>query len=481
MEGWITSPRRAKIARKPGLESLEGRIQLSTATPFPTSGPLNGWLFKLVATKGQEVPDGAEGDAISGVTTQSGSISSRAQSSFAVSIEDAAGASEGEGLYVTRFGPRAGRRTLPQPSPPLRQVVRTGQAVPGGEIGTTLGPSIVNNSGRVAFASTLTNAAVPAKAGGVYVLQPRRGVLSGVAVPLDVLSNGSTFQGPNGSLSFNNRNQVAFTAYATSADGAVGFNGSTTGTGVFLANGLNRISTIAAPGTRLSDGTTIDYAADPSVTETKSIAFVGHVAGTPALVDPADPTRLLGASIFYVRSGDSISPIARQGQVIPALQGGGTISFAADPIANNRDQVLFHASTSDATQVGVYQFSPNGGLVQIAGPGDTLPDGSVFVTAPLGAGTMGYNDRGEAAFVAQTSQGSAIYASRNGTLVLVAKEGDVIPGLGLGSITSFTQPGDTGGPFINANHQVLFAAQTSIGGSALFSATSYRRITKLRS
>ena len=79
-------------------------------------------------------------------------------------------------------------------------------------------------------------------------------------------------------------------------------------------------------------------------------------------------------------------------------------------------------------------------------------------------------------FLATTSTGQAIYLARGGKITLVAKTGDVIPALGLGSITSFAQPGHTGGPIINADRQILFAAQMSSGSNSLFAATTYKSL-----
>ena len=103
--------------------------------------------------------------------------------------------------------------------------------------------------------------------------------------------------------------------------------------------------------------------------------------------------------------------------------------------------------------------------------------GSTLVSVATGPGSMGFNDKGDAAFLATTSTGQAIYLARAGKITLVAKTGDVVPSLGLGSIVSFAQAGGhTGGPIINADHQILFAAQMSGGSNSLFAATAYKTL-----
>jgi hypothetical protein len=480
MEGSWKTRVGSRLAKRPNLETLEVRLQLSTTAtlpaPLPVSGALNGWVFKLVSKNGQDAP-GSPGVSLTGGFIQPGSVSDRAQVTFGQSTNSASSA---EGLFFSRLGPKNSAKFLAQPLAYSSPIVTQNQSLPGGTAKNVIGSSPINNNGQVAFAVSLTPpASAPAnpKPGGVYLYKPGQKVITGIAVPQDQLPNGATFEGPSGHVSLNNRGQIAFSAFArlTSNNGLGGTN---QGTGVYVTAAGNQVNAIATPGSLAADGQPIDYASDPSISDKQSMAYVAHEVGTPTYTDPTDSTRLLGGDVYTVRPGNNPAQIAHEGQTLTSQQGGGTLLYGADPIANNKGQVLFVGAINTASTLGVFQFSPNGGLKRIVGPGDTLPDNSKITTVVGGSGSIGYTDKGYIAFLADTSTGGqGVYVWRAGTIYKVAQTGDVIPGLGLGSITSFNQTGGhTSGPLLNSDSQVYFAAQTSNGDNALFVATSLRTI-----
>ena len=507
---------RSRLDRRPRLEALEERIQMSGAAgaatafppppPLPTSGVINGWVFKLVSQSNTPAP-GAEAGTLTGGSIQPGRISDHAQVIFSQTVNNAAGAAAGEGLFITRYNPRTTASALQQPRLPITQIVRSGEKLIGGTVATagTTGVSAVNAQGNASFAVALTPAAgsPTGVAGGVYQYIGNRNLISALAVTGDKLPGGSTFQTVNSHVGLTNSGQTYFSALVAlppnvpGSPAVTGLNGATEASGVYQVGGMKNLVKVAAPGDLAPDGAALDYAADPSINDVGSVAYIGHETNQPTtgLIDPtgnltvngvAINTKLLGGTLFFARPNFPASVIAKPGDHVKNLVTGGTdtLLYAADPVANNKGQVLFlgaiqgtNGGVGGSPSLGVYQFSPQSGLTRIVGPGDVLPNNEVFTTAKAGFGSIDLNDRGDVSFLANTNKGQGVYLDKAGVNYLVAHTGDVIPALGLGPITNFNQGNNrAGGPFINSDHQFVFSANTA-QGDALFTATAYKTIT----
>jgi len=370
----------------------------------------------------------------------------------------------------------------------LSQIVRTGDAAPGGGIfgPTEFGRLGVDEGGDVAVPFSLEpfDFGSPAPNGGLFRYSHNSQTVSRVAGPGTPVPGGEQLHSVYFNTAMNNRGDIVFSGIVTGGDidpnSAPGFMG--LGVGLFLADRQNTISNVVRPGDPAPGGHTFDMATNGSINNGGDIAFGGHVAGDEC-VDVGDPL-FCGESVYLKNAVTGrIRSIAHQDDPAP---GGGVFRLAFGPVVNNRGDIVFIGDLTpapgSADALGVFLFS-KGTMLAVARPGDSMPGGGTFLRA--GDQLTGYdlNQSGDVSFAATLSTDvnndgladSGIYVFSNGSLRVVARTGTVIPGLGtiayLGTALDIAPSFFGPGAIINERGQVLFYATLTDGRGVLLLAT----------
>jgi hypothetical protein len=188
-----------------------------------------------------------------------------------------------------------------------------------------------------------------------------------------------------------------------------------------------------------------------------NMAFIGTLAGFS--VTSSNSTGM------WSTSGGSLALIARQGSQAPGTSAGTTFSSMINdrPCFNASGQVAFFGALSAgngvtlANDTGIWA-QRNGSLVLIAREGSQepgLPAGNNFGDFnPNGLNTPGFNSSGGVAF---TASGSGIWSDATGSLAQVAGQGQAAPGMPAGTtFSSFF-----GEPLLNDSGRVELHAKVS--------------------
>ena len=393
--------------------------------PSVVSQTPSAFDFRMLAALGDAAPGG--GTYLD--SFQVGSVNGSGDASFVADVP------EGEALFVTRKGTAV-------------QVVRSGQAVPGGALGPALYDNFaLNDGGEMAFSWPLASDVdgnpslfhVDAKGGVHAIVQPG----------LTPAPGGGIFTGTD-SAALSNGGDIAFAGGVDTLPDL----------GIFVARKNGTITAVARPGDAAPGGTTFVQAVFPSIGNGGDVAFRALVANRPSD----------GVYVWHAGS-NAIEAIAQAGDPAP---GGGVFMRATIPRVNARGDVLFLGRLQQGTQFvyGLYLAS-RGTVVAIAKPGDVMPDGWGLNSVVLGETSATLNDSGDVAFVAQTVQretgllSGAVYASSHGALRLVARVGSVILGAGLG-LTSVSPPVATA--VIDNRGNVVIQVQPMFGNQELLEA-----------
>ena len=296
-------------------------------------------------------------------------------------------------------------------SPPLRQVVATGEAAPGGGIFDRFGAEAmpivapVNARGDVAFFSTLGRGDADE---GFFLWS--RGRISVVAREGDRV-------GGVGRLSGFSKHP----APALSDDGTVVFAAALSGgkavEGIFAARG-GRIRPIAlsgasAPG--FTSGTLAGLDA-PAINARAHIVFLATVRRGRETTEA-----------LLLSAGGKLQKIVAQGDPAPA---GGTFAGFGPPAINREGTVAFAAVVEGRVVPGGVFIWKAGQVQMVLGAGQETPIGGIFAkfSERLGlsdAGTIAFHGRLKSAPVA-----AAIFAIENGRPRAIAQLGDPAPGGG---------------------------------------------------
>jgi len=284
------------------------------------------------------------------------------------------------------------------------QLERSGLPAPGGGVfdAGVLGRVALIDSGDAAFTSYLAPFNLPLGVNvGAYRWNSSNSQLSAVVVPgFTSAPTGGVFEGTLGAAVAGDGS----IAFAGIIDTTAGISGSL-GMGVFQATPTGAISTVVVPGTPAPGGGAFDFAGRPTIGGAGDIGFDGHVRGRPCRVLTPQSVNISCRDEAYVkRHAGGIERIAGGGDAAP---GGGIFDSAFNPIPNARGDVLFAVDLTPAPRVlrsiGLF-LSSGGSLSVVIRPGDALPGGGNFVTTGwFGVGTsaqFSFNDRGEVAFSA---------------------------------------------------------------------------------
>jgi hypothetical protein len=359
----------------------------------------------------------------------------------------------------------------------LSQLVRPGGLAPGGGTfaGFICGPTAVNEPGDAAVAVLLSPGILPLwRNSGVFRYTAHSGTLSAVMLPGVTPAPGSgglVIQGAAPGVSINSAGEIAFPGIISSS---VTVPGSAFGGGVFKADRWGNVATVILPGQSVPGGA-IDYAQNTTINARGDIAFEAHLAGAELIGNPDQSFQLnaeaTGVYLSRAHSGDFLK-LAAQGDLDPS---GRLLRHAWGPVLNNAGQVLFvgdltTAPAADQTQ-GLYLYS-RGSVVPVVRPGDVLQGGGALQTVNGFYATYHLNNQGDVAFSGVLSTGEqGVYVRaaehRGAGPGLVTKTGMVLPGIG----TFKGVGGGFGGPVINDNGQLVFAADLTSGDTVLVVAT----------
>jgi hypothetical protein len=353
-----------------------------------------------------------------------------------------------------------------------------------------LGPATLNNHGDAAVDFLLQPVGAPFGVNaGAYRYSHTTQTVTAVVVPgVTPVPEGGAFAGTSFGPSLDNRGDLFFVGIVATDKGIhipgqpyVGL-----GEGVYEADQAGKITTIVSPGDPAPGGGTFDNAgsgvsAGYWVNGRGDIAFTAHVAGEEAQIPGFPPQSAFIAALasIYVKSGATgqITSIAHAGDPAP---GGGVFRQAYFPGINDRGDVVFSGDLTPAPDanmaVGIFLYS-GGKIIPIARPGDAMPGGGHFVTASTINGNTHVNNQGDVVFNAAldtTHNGvpdTGLFKWSHGQLVLIARSGTILPGVGTVDNLTFNEivippppvlvP--TSGAIINDGGQVLFGATLTDG------------------
>jgi hypothetical protein len=302
---------------------------------------------------------------------------------------------------------------------------------------------------------------------------------------------GGIFQGVFFGTSLNNAGALVFTGIIPTAQG-VHIPGQAypgLGMGVFKASANGQISSIVSPGDPAPGGGFFDLAESGWINDGGDVAFEAHVAGEEVAIPGFPPQSALISALgsLYVKNAGSgaITSIVHAGDPAP---GGGTFRQTLSPVMNNAGNIAFLGDLTPApaaNQVtGVYVYS-SGVISKIAKQGDPMPGGGTFVTASILNSQIDINNRGDVVFNAVLSTDvnsdgvldTGLFVWSHGSVRLIARTGDAIPGVG--EVSGLVMPGPGASPIPipnsgainNARGQVLFGAMLADGRGVLLLAT----------
>ncbi len=239
----------------------------------------------------------------------------------------------------------------------IQKVVAPGEATATGQLlGTIVGRSRINASGRVAFTATTTIGGFP-PANGIFVGDV------GIA-PAKVVSVGDP--APGGAFSaigphdFNDVGDVVFGA------GSGVFLGSTTTTPVAVA-----LSGQAVPGPSGGTFFALDDSPIALVNNRRDIVFRGGILGGSS-----------NSGYFMRRSGGTLQPVVLQGQQAPGTQGvfstiAGNIALGQNFQFGSDGDLAFQqtVTTAGSSQVsGIWRVRPDNALEAMLIPGVAVPE-----------------------------------------------------------------------------------------------------------
>ena len=324
-------------------------------------------------------------------------------------------------------------------SPPLRQVVTTGEAAPGGGIFDRFGaesmPIVapVNARGDVAFFSTLGRGDSDE---GLFLWS--RGRISAVA------REGDRVDGVGRLSGFSKH-----PAPALSDDGTVAFAAAVAGgkavEGIFAARGgrLRPIALSGGPAPGVASGTLAALDA-PAINARGNIVFLATVRRGRENI-----------AALLLSTGGKLQKVVAQGDRAPA---GGTFAGFGPPSINREGTVAFAAAVEGKAVPGGVFVWKGGPIQMVLGAGEETPIGGIFAKF---SERLGLSDTGTIAFhglLKSAPVAAGIFALDSGRPRVIARLGDPAPGGG-----QFSNFGLW--PAVGASGAIVFAGSVDEGPS----------------
>lgn len=322
------------------------------------------------------------------------------------------------GVYVTSAG-----NIIP--------VVTPGQVAPDGGLFADGFSPVLSDAGQVVF-----DAREQAENNAVFLFSNSQ--LTRIAGPGDLINQLARFTFP---FSFGGINDAGTVLFED-----VTFPG---GTGLFTGAIETDVLPAALTNERLPDGGSLfNFFENVAINNNNQVVFdTGGFAGSDDLI---------------LESGGQLQIIARGAFPAgdPAPDGGTFFNFGQASI-NNLGQVAFAGSTIGGAGQGLYLYS-GGQLSAMLDDFSPTPPGITLGTFSLPS----LNDNGQVAFFDQPfPQPNAFLFLSAANLALIAQDGDPAPG---GGNFSLPFPDPSFGPSLNVQGQIVFSADLSTGGEAVY-------------
>ncbi|MBV9250816.1 MAG: hypothetical protein JO227_16390 [Acetobacteraceae bacterium] len=298
-------------------------------------------------------------------------------------------------------------------SGPLRAVVQSGWAAPGGgrfdrfEVANQPVVAPVNARGQVAFYATVLHG--PAREG---VFLAEEGHVTKVAGFGDDVPGGGTFaefsEHPLPAL--NASGHVAFTAHIA---------GGRATEGVFLegSDGLQVIALAGDDAPAVPTGVLVGFNA-PALNDNDELAFVATVRRARDTLD-----------VLYFWNGRRLQRIVAEGERL--LRIGGTMDKIGEPALNNSGVIAFPAAIFKGPALGGIFVAGSRNLRLLVGAGEKAPNGAMILRF---SERVAVDDEDEIAFGAYLGANGetyeAVLRAGPGGLTEVAREGTAAPGGG---------------------------------------------------
>jgi hypothetical protein len=324
------------------------------------------------------------------------------------------------------------------------------------------GPVSMNARGDSVFSTTDSEAFARlwnAPAGGTFRWDAKAQQVLPVALNGSPAAHGLTFVqagGPHPVI--NNRGDIVMVGLVKNAAGSVR-------SGVFYVAPSGSITPVAVPGQTLPDGRTIAAAADPSLNDFGTVAFLARAEGE---------TRY---SAYSWQQG-TITPIASPapGRIGIAAETPATEGFAAITgvrVTSSYYDVLVGARLPGSQNVGLYRYRIGKKPLALAVPGQPMPGGGVFqslLEPQQGLAAVSYsNQLGRHAFLATIGEAgrvrtAAYLVDETGKLSLILKSGmmsDIGPVVNVGLATRLLSGSGSSGIGLNSKGQVALTMKIS--------------------
>ena len=329
----------------------------------------------------------------------------------------------------------------------ISKVVAAGDAAPGttgtfGGLNNNPANYFFNDSDEIAFTAGVAGGG--ATTVGIWVG-------SGSGPPTKLVVNddatGASFGGDFGGgirvRGLNNSGKVLFQSNPGS--------GATASHALFLKDVSTAAQVVFFQGQTAPGGTTevFGFTQQALLNASGGVAFLARLSGGPSLLG------------WFLGSGTAAPiKIALQGDAAPA---GGTFGLAGRNQAgriNSAGRVLFAADVIGPNQVGLFRFTPGGGITPVMGTNDALPSGA---NSFVNASTPGASNDALVFYAQKAGGRSNVFTKAfrgGGGPTRRAGEGDPAPGIGgvLWNIDPFAG-------LINNSEEVAFSANSIVGGS----------------
>jgi hypothetical protein len=316
----------------------------------------------------------------------------------------------------------------------LIQVMTPGQTAPDGGVFTSGFAPVLNDAAQVVL-----DAREQAVNNTVFLFSNSQ--LTRVAGPGDPVDQPARFTFPFTSGGINDLGTVLFQD-VTFPGGDGLFTGSS-------SKGVAGVNAVAVENQVLPDGGSLfEFFENVAINGKNQIVF--------------DTSGFAVSDDLILESGGNFTTIAR-GSIFngnPAPGGGTFFNFGPASI-NNLGQVAFAGSTIGGAGEGLYLYSQGQVtvLVDDFAPGPSGASLGTFSSPSL-------NDNGDVAFFDQPFPlPNAILFLSGGNLSVIAQDGEVAPG---GGNFSLPFPDPSFGPFLNVQGQIVFSADLSTGGEAVY-------------
>jgi hypothetical protein len=358
----------------------------------------------------------------------------------------------------------------------LQLVVRSGTATPGlpGKNFYYFGNPWINNAGEVAFYANVVEGTSPFGTDSIWsTVGGALRVVAAIGQQAPGTSPGVHFAPfPTNRLTefrFNDGGHIAFRATLAGP----GVDGNNENGAWVERNGVlelaARRSSPVPPG--LPAGTIWNSIAMPVLNDHGDYIIAGQVIG-------AAPN-FTRSSAAWLRTGGQTQLFWRTGEPAPGFPSGWRFSDVGFGYLDNQGRAFLrgNATNNDVNHVSGIWFGTRGSLQRLVYdemPAPGLPQGALLVGIFSGAGPH-YNEEGELVFAGGLRQNAAlgitsandtvVWAYRDGGVTAVAREGDPVPGMPVGTRFSNFSPEQ---PLINNFGQVAFFAElTAADNSAL--------------